>query len=431
MSEPSTRSSLVFVYASYAARYLYLLILIPFYGRVLGPAEYGKVLAAMSLFGVVWLLTNYGFAVVGTRAIATAPDPSVISAEFGRHLKARMLMCALGIAVGAGGTFASPVLRSDPMFGIVATALGLVSAFNLGWYFQGKGAFRTSVLLEVAGFTMSLAMILSLVRTSHDGLLVLVSLLASAIVTTLISYGVALPSLQRAHIRLRGGWALIRESTAVFAASGVGVVTTSASTFVLSLFATAQDVGFFGAADRIANLGISVMTPANQVLVGTVSRRLVAASGPDKAFALMRKSMLLMVIFGLVTLGLSVALAPWVVPLVMGADFKPSVVLVQVFGLVFPLAAFNQAARMYVLIPLRHDQAVARVSIFGALVNWASIGMFVTPWGGMGVVIAKIVGELAITLATAAFMLKDRELRSVFSRAGPPPSNPGPGGTDS
>lgn len=417
MSEPSTRSSLVFVYTSYAARYLYLLILVPFYGRVLGPAEYGKVLAAMSLFGVVWLLTNYGFAVVGTRAVATAPDASAISREFGRHFKARLLMCVFGIAVGLGGTLASPVLRAAPMFGIVATALGLVSAFNLGWYFQGKGSFRTSVLLEVGGFIMSLTMILSLVRTSHDGLLVLISLLVSALVTTAVSYGIAMPALEPAHIRLRGGMALIRESTAVFAASGIGVLTTSASTFVLSLFATAQDVGFFGAADRIANLGISVMTPANQVLVSTVSRRLVASSGPEKAFSLMRKSTFLMVLFGLVTMGLSAALAPWLVPLVMGAEFKPSVVLVQVFGIVFPFAAFNQAARMYVLIPLRHDTAVARVSILGALVNWASIGLFVTPWGGMGVVLAKIVGEVAITLATVLFILKDRELRSVFSRS--------------
>jgi O-antigen/teichoic acid export membrane protein len=148
-----------------------------------------------------------------------------------------------------------------------------------------------------------------------------------------------------------------------------------------------------------------------------VSRRLVASSGPDNAFSLMRKSTFLMVLFGLATLGLSVALAPWLVPLVMGPEFKPSVLLVQVFGIVFPFAAFNQAARMYVLIPLRHDTAVARVSILGALVNWASIGLFVTPWGGMGVVIAKIVGEVAITLATTVFIFKDRELRSVFSRS--------------
>jgi PST family polysaccharide transporter len=184
------------------------------------------------------------------------------------------------------------------------------------------------------------------------------------------------------------------------------------------LFASAQHVGFFGAADRIANLGISLMTPANQVLVGTVSRRLAIGSRSDDAFVLMRKSLVAMLAFGFAAMAVSIALAPWAVPLVMGAEFGPSVVLVQVLGVVFPFAAFNQAARMYVLIPLRHDAAVARVSIIGALITWVAIGLFVTRWGGMGVVIAKIVGELAVTLATIAVMLRDFELRSIFSRRG-------------
>lgn len=59
----------------------------------------------------------------------------------------------------------------------------------------------------------------------------------------------------------------------------------------------------------------------------------------------------------------------------------------------------------------------SRVSFIGALITWSASGLFVTLWGGMGVVIAKIVGELAVTLATVAIMLKDRQLRSAFSRA--------------
>ena len=57
----SIQYALAFVYGGYFFRYLYSLILIPFFGRVLGPAEYGKVLAAMSLFNVVWLVVEYGF----------------------------------------------------------------------------------------------------------------------------------------------------------------------------------------------------------------------------------------------------------------------------------------------------------------------------------------------------------------------------------
>jgi len=417
VSEPSTRSALVFVYASYAARYLYLLILIPFYGRVLGPEAYGKVLAAMSLYGVVWLLTNYGFAVVGTRAVASASDLRSAAAEFGRHVQARLLMCVLGLLVGLGGTLLSPVLRAEPGYGAAATALGLVSAFNLGWYFQGRGRFRTSVLLEVAGFAISLVLILLSVHDSRDGLLVLLSLLASGVTTTLVSYLIALAELERGHIRIRGGISLVRESTAMFTASGIGALTTSASTFVLSLVASVQSVGFFGAADRIANLCIGLMAPANQVLVGTVSRRLSENGHAASAYSLMRSSMIVMTAAGGVVMLMCLILAPWLVPLVMGDAFVPSVVLVQLYGLVLPLTAFNQAARMYVLIPLGRDVAVANISIAGGLITWAAMASFVLPWGGAGLVAAKIFGELATTSLMVGMFLRQPELRRIFQRA--------------
>src|SRR5712675_474856 len=79
----STRSALLVVYAGYCVRYLSLIILIPYYGRVLGPTEYGKVLTAMSLMGVIWMLVNYGFSPVGNRNVAGVLDRRALAAEIG------------------------------------------------------------------------------------------------------------------------------------------------------------------------------------------------------------------------------------------------------------------------------------------------------------------------------------------------------------
>ncbi|MGN6651100.1 MAG: lipopolysaccharide biosynthesis protein, partial [Trinickia sp.] len=53
MDKKENTRVLVFVYVGYIMRYLYLLVVIPFYGRVLGVTEYGRVLAAMSLMNVI------------------------------------------------------------------------------------------------------------------------------------------------------------------------------------------------------------------------------------------------------------------------------------------------------------------------------------------------------------------------------------------
>src|SRR5579862_848890 len=91
--QPPPRRSLkkdaAFVYAGYFLRYLSLIILIPYYGRVLGPASYGKVLAAMSVMNIVWMIVNYSFSTTGARAMASADGRPERSRIFGRQLMAR------------------------------------------------------------------------------------------------------------------------------------------------------------------------------------------------------------------------------------------------------------------------------------------------------------------------------------------------------
>ena len=117
-AKTSTRRALVYVYLGYGFRYVYLLVLIPFYARVLGASEYGRLLAAMSLFQMVWLLVEYGFPIVGARDTAAATDRGAVSAIYGRHVVGRFALALPGLLVGIGGTLLSPLLREAPWFGL-------------------------------------------------------------------------------------------------------------------------------------------------------------------------------------------------------------------------------------------------------------------------------------------------------------------------
>ena len=412
----STRSSLLFVYCSYFFRYLYLLILIPFYAHVLGAAEYGKVLAAMSLFSVVWLIVNYGFSVVGTRNLAAGKDAHFIGAEFGRHLKARASMAGLGVLIGTLGTTLSPMLRQMPVYGLLATLLGILGAFNLGWYFQGTQRFRTSVLLEITGFTISLTLILTLVRDAGDGVFVLLSLLVSSAVTTAVAYLIALRQVGLGFLRFTGAWTLLRDSTAMFVSDGASRVMSVSSTFLLSFFASAEQVGHFGAAERFAALGLTLMVPANQVMISTVAAGLSRPEDELRTFRLMRNALMILGLFGIVMCVAALALSPIVIPLVLGPSFQPSVAIFQIFALTFPLAAFNQVIGMYILLPLRQDRFVARATLTGMVCNLLCIVMLASDFHGYGVAAARVMGELATSLVLM-FVLQQQFLVNRIVRA--------------
>lgn len=403
----STRRALAFVYAGYLFRYAYLLVLIPFYGRVLGAEEYGRLLAAMSLYQIVWMLTEYGFPIVGARDTAATTDRAQIAALFGRHTTGRLWMALPGLALGIVGTLASPVLRENPALGALATANGLLAAFNLGWFFQGTLRFRTSVALEVAGFAINLPLILLFVHGPGDSWIVLATLLGSGLLCSAAACVIALSAMDRRAIRWRGGWSLVRESTALFAHKGLTMMMASSSTYLLSLFSTAAQIGWYGAAERLATVGLSLLQPANQVLIGTVARHVGSTAGEGAAFRLMRRSLVAMSVFGLVLLGGTLLLAAWAVPLILGPGFGPTVPMLYVLGLMFPFAALTQVISGYVLIPLRHDTLVSRISLLGAAVTVLLIVVLGEAFDGPGVAWARTLGY--VVLATAMLVTLHRK----------------------
>ena len=95
-------------------------MLIPYYGRVLGPASYGTVLAAMSLMALVWMVVNYGFSTTGSRELASTLGDAEHALVFSRQISARLILIPVGVGIGVLGTWLSPTLRSNPWFGAVS-----------------------------------------------------------------------------------------------------------------------------------------------------------------------------------------------------------------------------------------------------------------------------------------------------------------------
>jgi PST family polysaccharide transporter len=415
VQEESTGRSLGYVYVGYAFRYLYLLILVPFYSRVLGAAEYGHVLAAMSLFQMVWMLSEYGFPPVGSRDAASMRDRDGLAEIYGRHLAGRLWTAGIGIAVGLVGTVVSPVLRERPIFGILATCNGLVAAFNLGWFFQGTLRFRTSVAVEVLGFAINLLLILLLVHGPGDGWWVMAALLVSSVICTLVAHVLALKSLDLSSIHCAGGLALIKESTALFAHRGLVTLTANSSTYLMSLFATAVEVGYYGAAERLTSAALSLLNPANQVLVGTVARHVSSRDGESRAYGLMRTGFVTLSVLGVVMFVGTVTLASVLVPVILGDGFSESIPILRVLSLMFPFAVIDQVITGYVLIPLRLDKVVIKVSFQASLVTILLMASLGYAFHGMGVSWARTLGAMFMA-GSLLYALQSRQiLKRIFS----------------
>ncbi|WP_414442458.1 polysaccharide biosynthesis C-terminal domain-containing protein [Burkholderia sp. 22PA0106] len=382
------------VYLSYVSRYLYPLFLLPYYGRTLGAGGYAVILAGMSLSNSIWLFVNYGFSTVGARDTVHTQTDAERAAILRRQFSARLVLCVPGAIVGAIAATQSAIFARVPGIGVPVVAMGLVAAFNLGWYFASTGRAKKSVAIEVVGFVLSLSMIFCFIHRPGDLKFVFPLLLVSSVV----QLGLAYWSVRREFSGLlsspRDALGLIRQSTVIFIYGGTSVLLIGASTYVLSLLAPAAEVGAFGVAERLIGAGLSLMGPAAQILVPKVT--FLVGRDAQRANLLARR--IFAFFFGGATLAtfVTVFAAGWVVPFIFGAGFAHAVPVLQLLAFVLPVSVCTQVLGMYFLIPRKREGLLARSGVISAIVNLACAVPLATHWGAMGMGVARLLGELTM-----------------------------------
>jgi PST family polysaccharide transporter len=321
------------------------------------------------------------------------------------HFSVRLVHAVVGACVGLIATMCSPVLRATPWIGVLATLLGIVSGMNLGWLFQGRHHFRTPIIIEVFGFALSLVLVLTIVRKPADAVWVVASLLISGVASAIISYGLAISQLGWPRIRWTGTVALMRTSTMLFIYSSASVVLTGSSTYLLTLLSTPDQVGYFGAAERLATVGLALMGPAAQVFIPTITRQL-AQGDTDGAQQSTRRGATLLLGYGLLFGCGALTLSPLVLPLILGASFERSAHILQIFAWMFPFAAFNEFVAGYVFLPRKQDRLLATVGIASAVLNIAVALILAPRYGAAGLALARVIGETMLSIMLMGFMIR-------------------------
>ncbi|ACC70857.1 oligosaccharide flippase family protein [Paraburkholderia phymatum] len=407
------RTELAATYFAYALRYVYPLLLLPFYGRTLGPAGYGVVLAGMSLSNTIWRFVCFGFPTVGGRDAVHATHDTERAAILSSQMTGRML---LGIPIalcGFGAVALSPALSAHPLLGCTAVLLGLLAAFNLGWYFTSTGRVRRSVMIEIVGFIASLVLIFSFVHRPSDLSLVFPLLLTSALIQTALAYGFVRREFSGWFSSIRAGIELIHRSKTIFIYTSTSILLITASTYVLSVFAPASEVGAFGVAERLIAVALSLTVPATQVLVPKVTY--LVGTDPAKANRVSFQILIFFFVGAIGAVACTMLLADWAVPLVMGNGFQHAVTVLKVFVLVLPLNVINQVIVLYFLIPRNRDALLARSGVATACVNIVIAVPLAMHWGAMGMVAARLFGELMLLTVLIVNMTRSGLMGEILS----------------
>jgi PST family polysaccharide transporter len=356
------------LYGVQVVRKVLPLVIVPYLARVLEPSGWGVMAFTQSLAEFVVLVIEFGFNLSATREIARNRHSTAACGEImAGVLGSQFILAVCGLLGAFLVSRAIPVLRDNPKLLAAGFFYAIAQGFIPLWFFQGLERMRLAATLEISGRVVGLLSIFLLVRSSDDiWAALLIQGIAPALTTVIgitmayryIPFRMPTPSLiQSAMAR---GWRMFvfRSGESLY---GVG------NAFILGLFVSPVQVGYFASAEKISRAMFGLLNPIRETLYPRLSN--MVNRSPKDALRLARTGVTVMMSGG-VLLGAGVFLfAPVLIGLLVGQAFTPAVTVLRILSVLPVLLAVTQSAGMQWLIPLGRDADVNRVILQAGVLN--------------------------------------------------------------
>jgi PST family polysaccharide transporter len=404
----------VALYVVHFANYLLPLITVPYVVRVLTPSGFGLGAFAVSFAGFFGTVADYGFNLTATRAVSVNRDSHHEVSRIATQVmftKAVMLGHCAGIFWLL--TWAVPKLQGNNLvmwMGFLQVAVGSLTPF---WLYQGLEELRFSSRVNLAARVAYVPALFLFVRRPAD---TWKWMLLQAVVAV-ISAGILWLN---AWLRLGVGWvrprwadlqSQLKEGFSLFVSQAAVKAYTSGNTFILGMFTNMTIAGYYSAAERVVQMILALLGPVSQAVYPRAVQ--LAASSREAALQLTRKMMLFM---GTAGLGLSAGVlvtAPWLVPVLLGARFQPSITIMQILSPLPFLIALSNVLGIQIMVPFKHDVAFTVILVAAGLLNLGMASLLAPHWQGNGMAVSVTFSELLVTAAMFWYLGRRRLLPLV------------------
>jgi PST family polysaccharide transporter len=408
------------LYGVQVVRKLFPFLTVPYLARILGPAGWGTVAFTQSLAEFLVLTIEFGFNLSATREIAQQRSSKRACGEImAGVLGSQVLLAVVGAAGAVLVSRATPILRHNPKLLAAGLFYGLAQGFMPLWFFQGLERMRLAAFLEVSGRIGGLISLFALVHSPQDAWLALFLQGLTPAVTTIAGLGMAyltipcyLPTWVLVRQTLRRGWPLFvfRSGESLY-----GVL----NAFVLGLFATPVQVGYFASAEKISKAMYGLLNPIREALYPRLSS--LAHTSPAQAAKLARIGMITMIGGGIV-LGAGVfVFAPQMIRLLMGQAFSPAVTVLRILSIIPLLLAATNSAGLQWLLPFGKDSQVNRIIVSAGVLN-VVLAVIVAPhFAHIGMAWTIVTAECFVCLSIVRAAMRSTPFSTRATQAGSSP----------
>lgn len=397
------------LYGAQIGRKLLPLLIIPYLAHTLGPTGWGLVAFAQSLGEFVVLGIEFGFALSATRAIARNRDSAAACGTIASGVVgAQLLLATVGVALAIFVAQWIPTLRDHPKLLAATLFYAVAQGMTPMWLFQGLERMRLAVTLEIAGRLIGLALLFLFVHSPEDSWKALLIQGVAPAVGTVSGFAILARNLPWSRPRWPATRDALLESWPMFVFRGGESLYGVGNAFLLGLFATQAEVGYFASAEKISKAAFGLLNPIREALYPRLSNMVQASR--QSAVRLARIGIVVMVAGGLVLGLILFVAAPLLIQLLMGQAFAPAVDVLRVLAVLPILLSVTYSVGLQWLLPLGRDAAVNRIVITAGCLNLVLAAALAPSLRHIGMALAIVSAEAFVAVAMVRVVVTSTSL---------------------
>jgi PST family polysaccharide transporter len=389
-----------------AANYILPFVTVPYLTRVLGPAHYGLIGFAAAFVNYFTILTGYGFNLSATREISLRRDDRErISKIFSSVIIIRMALLALSAIIVIAVVYSFDRFRTDAGIYLVSFGIVVGNALFPVWLYQGMERMKYITYINLAGRAALTAAVFVFVSEQTDYMLYVILSSVTAVLVGVASLVCALkvfriefvkPSFEELRREAVDGWYVFVSSISI-------VLYTSSTTFVLGLFTNNTVVGYYTGADKIRQAVQGLFAPVFQTLYPYVNK--LAHESRERAIAFMRKEALYFGIVGGLICLLVFSGAKFLVGIVLGGEYGPSVALLRILAFAPVLIILGNILTVQGMLSLNLKRDYSLVYVCAGVFGIAAIVYLTHRFAARGTALSVVVIE-AFAIAMTLYRLR-------------------------
>lgn len=375
------------------------LVTYPYVSRILGPSALGKISFIESISQYFILFAAIGIPVYSIREFGKLDfndkkgRDKLFFELFLLHQSFSLFLMCFYILV----FFILDGNDLNPYLYLIGGVMILINPLLIEWYYQSKGKFDFITKRSLITKAISAVLIFLLIKKQDDFVIYYALFLFSLIVNVLVnlySFIKESPIFSYKNLDFRKHF---RPLFLLATTTVVGSIYITLDTFVLGLFSSFEAVGYYSTAIKIVKLPLSIINAVAIVSLSQVSSAFfkndLVAVRANLAKSL--KYVLTLSIPFSIGIGLT---AKWIIPLISGPEFLPSVRAVQILSPIIVLIALNYLIFVQLFTPGHKEKTMLLITIFGSLVSVCSNLLLVPKFSYIGSAITTTATEFTILL---------------------------------